>query len=167
MSCCGKRALPTSSARIIDLLAPRRNAATIAALRAADDVVVVGAADPVGLARLLRTHADLLETVTTDRVHVVANRVRASVLGIDPAGQVRQTLDRFGGITDPVLIADDPGAADAALLSARTVVDVAPRSALRAGAARVADRVGFAPAAASGRARALRSGRVRAADGVA
>ena len=150
-----------------DLLAPRRNAATIAALRAADDVVVVGAADPVGLARLLRTHADLLETVTTDRVHVVANRVRASVLGIDPAGQVRQTLDRFGGITDPVLIADDPGAADAALLSARTVVDCAPRSALWAGVAPGAARVGFAPGPAIGRARALRSGRVRAADGVA
>lgn len=130
-----------------DMLAPRRNAATIAALRAADEVVAIGAADPVGLARLLRTHADLLETITTDRVHVVANRVRASVLGIDPGGQVRQTLERFGGIADPVLIADDPSAADAALLSARTVVDVAPRSALRSGVARLADRVGFAVAA--------------------
>lgn len=131
-----------------DLLAPRRNAATIATLRAADVVVAVGAADPVGLARLLRTHADLLETVTTDRVHVVANRVRASVLGIDPAGQVRQSLERFGGIIDPVLIADDPSAADAALLSARTVVDVAPRSGLREGVAVVADRLGYGVAGA-------------------
>lgn len=144
-----------------DMLAPRRNAATIAALRAADEVVAIGAADPVGLARLLRTHADLLETVTTDRVHVVANRVRASVLGIDPSGQVRQTLDRFGGIADPILVADDPSAADAALLSARTVLDVAPRSALRHGAAALADRLGFAADSARGGGRAAPRGRGR------
>lgn len=144
-----------------DMLAPRRNAATIAALRAADEVVAVGSADPVGLARLLRTHADLLETVTTDRVHVVANRVRASVLGIDPAGQVRQTLDRFGGIVDPILVADDPSAADAALLSARTVLDVAPRSALRQGAAALADRLGFGADSGRGRGGAAARGRGR------
>lgn len=51
-----------------DLAAPRRNAATIAALRAADEVIAVGAADPIGLARFLRGHVDLLETLTTDRV---------------------------------------------------------------------------------------------------
>lgn len=122
-----------------DLLAPRRNAATIAALRAADDVVAVGAADPLGLARLLRTYPDLLDVVLTTRVRVVVNRVRSSVLGLDPAGQVRQTLDRFGGVSDAVLIDDDPHAADAALLTARSVVDAAPRSALRAGIARLAD----------------------------
>ena len=122
-----------------DLLAPRRNAATIAALRAADDVVAVGAADPLGLARLLRTYPDLLDVVLTTRVRVVVNRVRSSVLGLDPAGQVRQTLDRFGGVSDAALIDDDPQAADAALLTARSVVDAAPRSALRAGIARLAD----------------------------
>ncbi|MER3388647.1 MAG: regulator [Microcella sp.] len=122
-----------------DLLAPRRNAATIAALRAADDVVAVGAADPLGLARLLRIYPDLLDVVHTTRVRVVVNRVRSSVLGLDPGGQVRQTLERFGGVNDAVLIDDDPHAADAALLTARSVVDAAPRSALRAGIVRVAD----------------------------
>ena len=127
-----------------DLVASRRNAATIAALRASDDVVAVGAADPVGLARLLRTHADLLETVDTARVHIVANRVRASVLGIDPHGQVRQTLDRFAGIGDAVLIDDDRDAADAALLTARPVPAAAPRSALSRGIGELSDRLGFA-----------------------
>ena len=127
-----------------DLLVPRRNAATIASLRAADEVVAVGAADPLGLARLLRTHADLLETVETGRVRIVANRVRASVLGIDPHGQVRQTLDRFAGIRDAVLIDDDPDAADAALLTARPVPLAAPRSALTRGIAELADALGFA-----------------------
>ncbi|MFM2353691.1 MAG: hypothetical protein RLZZ608_1097 [Actinomycetota bacterium] len=135
-----------------DLLAPRRNAATIAALRAADDVVAVGAADPLGLARLLRTHADLLETLDGARVRIVANRVRASVLGIDPHGQVRQTLDRFAGIRNAVLIDDDRDAADAALLTARPVPVAAPRSSLSRGIAELADALGFTrePAAGTG-----------------
>ncbi len=133
-----------------DLHAPRRNAATIAALRVADDVVAVGTADPLGLARLLRTHADLLETVETARVRIAITRVRASVLGIDPHGQVRQTLDRFAGIHDAVLIDDDPDAADAALLTARPVPLAAPRSALSRGIAELADALGFARGPASG-----------------
>lgn len=133
-----------------DLHAPRRNAATIAALRAADEVVAIGAADPLGLARLLRTHADLLETVETGRVRIVVNRVRASVLGIDPRGQVRQTLDRFAGIRDAVLIDDDPDAADAALLTARPVTAAAPRSALSRGIGELADALGFARDPATG-----------------
>lgn len=132
-----------------DLAAPRRNAATIAALRAADEVVAVGAADPVGLARLLRAHGDLLETAEAARVRVVINRVRASVLGIDPHGQVRQTLQRFAGVHDAVLIEDDPDAADRALLTARPVTIAAPRSALSRGIAELADALGFARAPAS------------------
>jgi hypothetical protein len=142
-----------------DLVAPRRNGATIAALRVADAVVAVGAADPIGLARLLRTHADLLETVETAKVRIVANRVRASVLGIDPHGQVRQSLDRFAGIRDAVLIDDDQDAADAALLTARPVPAAAPRSSLSRGVAELADSLGFARAQPA-RARTKRRHRV-------
>ncbi len=126
---------------VSDLHAPRRNAATLAALRAADRVVAVGAADPVGLARLLRSQPDLLEVVEPERVEVAVNRVRASVLGLDPHGQVRQTLERYGSVLDAVLVDDDPAAADAALLSARPVIEVAPRSALAAGIRMLADRL--------------------------
>lgn len=129
-----------------DLGAPRRNAATIAALRAANRVIAVGAADPLGLARFLRMHADLLDTVETGSVQVVINRVRASVLGLDPHGQVRQTLDRFARVRDAVLIDDDPDAADAALLTARPVTQAAPRSALSRGIAELADRLVGEPA---------------------
>ena len=141
-----------------DLAAPRRNAATIASLRAADHVVAVGAGDPLGLARFLRTHADLLETIETARVQVTINRVRASVLGIDPHGQVRQTLDRFVGVRDAVLIEDDADAADAALLTARPVTQAAPRSALSRGIAELADRL-VAPAATARPARVRAWGR--------
>ncbi len=114
-----------------DLFAPRRNGATIAALRAADEVVAVGAADPVGLSRFLRAHVDLLETIDIDRISVVMNKVRASAIGPGASGQVKQTLQRFGGITTPVIVPHDQTAFDAAILTGRTLVDTAPKSAAR------------------------------------
>jgi MinD-like ATPase involved in chromosome partitioning or flagellar assembly len=115
-----------------DLAAPRRNAAAIAALRAADEVIAVGAADPLGLARFLRGHVDLLETTAANRVTVAMNKVRGSAVGLTPHSQIASTLHRFGGITAPLLIPYDRQALDAALLGARTVLDTAPRSPARA-----------------------------------
>jgi len=115
-----------------DLRAPRRNAATLAALAEADRVVAVGAADPVGVARLLRGHAELLGRVDPDRVSVVLNKVRASAIGLDPRAQLRQTLARFGGIDDPAFVPWDPAALDSALLSGRPLPEAAPRSPARA-----------------------------------
>ena len=114
-----------------DLYAPRRNAATITAVHEADRVVAVGSADPVGLSRFLRAHVDLLEAAGTSEVTVVMNRVRASAIGMNPAAQVNQTLSRFGGIESAVLIPHDQAAFDGALLSGKTVADVAPRSPAR------------------------------------
>ncbi|KQZ08700.1 hypothetical protein ASD23_09935 [Agromyces sp. Root1464] len=114
-----------------DQFAPRRNAATFSALAAADRVVAVGLADPVGLSRLLRGHMDLVDLVDPERVDVVVNRVRTSALGIDAHAQVRQTLRRFGGLGDATLLPHDSKATDAAILTARTLRDAAPRSPLR------------------------------------
>ena len=114
-----------------DQFAPRRNAATFSALAAADRVVAVGLADPVGLSRLLRGHADLVDLVDPERIDVVVNRVRTSALGIDAHAQVRQTLRRFGGLGDATLLPHDSKATDAAILTARTLRDAAPRSPLR------------------------------------
>ncbi|MFD4422755.1 CpaE family protein [Agromyces sp. NPDC058484] len=114
-----------------DQFAPRRNAATFASLTVADRVVAVGLADPVGLSRLLRGHGDLIDFVEPERIDVMVNRVRTRALGIDAHAQVRQTLRRFGGITDSVMLPHDGRAADAAILTARTLRDAAPRSPLR------------------------------------
>jgi len=114
-----------------DLLAPRRNAATVTAIRDADEIIAVGSADPVGLSRFLRSRLDLVEAATTDRVTVVMNRVRASAIGLNPQGQVRQTLSRFGGIESPVLVPHDQAAVDGAVLSGATLADAAPRSPAR------------------------------------
>jgi hypothetical protein len=61
----------------------------------------------------------------------VVNRVRTSALGIDAHGQVRQTLRRFAGLADATILPHDGKAADAAILTARTLRDAAPRSPLR------------------------------------
>lgn len=116
-----------------DLFAPRRNAATVTALRAADHVVACGLADPVGMARFLRAWGDLADVITTTRVSVVMNRVRASAVGMDPSGQVVSTLRRFGGIESPTLVPHDQLGTDAAVLTGRTLRDAAPRSPARTG----------------------------------
>jgi len=117
---------------VSDVAAPRRNAATLEVLRRADRVVAVGAADPVGLARFLRGHAEVLEHTAPERVTVVINKVRSGAIGLDPAGQVRSTLERFGGVTPTHLVPWDPPGFDAALLSGRSLVEAAPRSPARA-----------------------------------
>ncbi|MCW4384978.1 regulator [Salinibacterium sp. SYSU T00001] len=114
-----------------DVFAPRRNAATLEALRCADQVVAVGSADPVGLSRFLRAHVDLLDAILTDRVLVVMNRLRAAVIGAAPARQVTQSLERFGGIVAPVMVPHDQAAFDAAVLEGATLYDVAARSPAR------------------------------------
>jgi len=114
-----------------DLFAPRRNAATTTAVRDADRIVAVGSADPVGLSRYLRSHIDLLEAASTRDVTVVMNRIRATAIGMNPQGQVTQTLSRFGGIESPVLVPHDQAGVDGAVLSGRTLADSAPRSPAR------------------------------------
>ena len=114
-----------------DMFAPRRNAATVSALAEADHVIAVGSADPVGLSRFLRAHVDLLETIETDAVTVVMNKVRSSAIGANPNAQVVQTLRRFGGIAAPAIIPHDQNAVDAAVLTGRTLRDTAVRSPAR------------------------------------
>lgn len=114
-----------------DLFAPRRNAASITAVREADRIVAVGAADPVGLSRFLRAHVDLVETIAAGRVVVAMNKIRASAIGMNPSGQVSQTLLRFGGIESAAMIPFDHAGLDAAILSGKSLADAAPRSPVR------------------------------------
>ncbi|MET1017296.1 MAG: regulator [Leifsonia flava] len=130
-----------------DLFAPRRNAATLATLRSADRVVAVGAADPIGLARYLRAYPDLVELVEDRPVTSVINKVRPGVVGLNPHGQVRSTLQRFGGIGDPILVPSDPRGTDAALLAGRALRDASPRSPALAAISRFVGE-GILPAAA-------------------
>jgi len=137
---------------VSDLDGPRRNAATLAALRSADLVVAVAGGDPVGMSRFLRAYAELRATIGATPVAVVANRLRPGALGIDARGQVRRTLDRFGGIRDVWFLPQDPRSTDAALIAGRSVAEAAPRSPLTLAVRRFAgEAVVPAPAARSRR----------------
>lgn len=132
-----------------DTRAPQRNGATLSALQAADVVVVVGSADPVGLQRLVRGLEDLRDAsvpVPAASV-VVVNRVRAAAVGRRAEVQVRDALARYGGVGDAHLVPDDPAGLDAALLSGRVLAECAPASPARAAFEGLANRVrGLVPA---------------------
>ncbi|MGN7859923.1 AAA family ATPase [Microbacterium sp. 22303] len=114
---------------ISDLDGPRRNAATLTALRSADRIVAVAAADPLGIARFVRGYAELRAEIGDAPVTVAVNKVRPGPLGIDARGQIRRALDRFSGIRDVHFLPYDQRALDAAALHARPVPDVSGRSA--------------------------------------
>jgi MinD-like ATPase involved in chromosome partitioning or flagellar assembly len=126
----------------LDPGAPPRHAATAAALMEADAVVAVLSADPLGVSRFVRGHAELRHLLGGTPVTVVANRVRPGPLGIDARGQIRRTLDRFAGIDDVAFLPEDQRAADAAALHARAIADVSPRSPLVTAVRRVASGLG-------------------------
>jgi Flp pilus assembly CpaE family ATPase len=122
-----------------DTVAPRRNAATLSALEVADRLLVVGAADPVGLQRLVRAVQDL-DQVTAPEPHVVVNKVRASAVGPHPEQRIAEALGRFAGMQDLSFVPWDPATLDGAMLAGATLVEVAPQSPIRRSIAELARR---------------------------
>lgn len=121
-----------------DTRAPRRNAATVTCLQAADHIVVVGGADPIGLQRLVRGLAELTDLLDPTEAGaamvglpgrtVVVNRVREAAVGTGPQERIRSALARFGGVDDPRLIPDEPFTVDRALLGGQTLGEFAAGS---------------------------------------
>ncbi len=129
-----------------DTAAPRRNAATLTSVRAADRVLAVGSADPVGLARLIRELARLgaaldEEDLASGRVLVVANRLREGLLPGAPRRQVEEALQRHATVRLFAALPMDVSAADAAHGRGQLLSEAAPGSALRAAFAALADAV--------------------------
>lgn len=106
-----------------------RDAVTSVVLDVCDGALVVGAADPVGLQRWIRSwqrRGDDFPGVALP----VLNRLRASAVGAPAGRRVTETVRRFAGVHDPVLLPDDV-AADTAVLAGRTLGEATPRSPLR------------------------------------
>ena len=120
-----------------DTAAPRRNAATLTALEAADHLVVVGAADPVGLQRLVRAVQDVA-VLPAPRPTILVTKVRASVAGRRPERAIADVLRRFAGMDAVRFLPWAPDECDAALLAGRSLVEVAPRSAIALAVAELA-----------------------------
>lgn len=110
-----------------DTRAPRRNAATLAALRTADRILAVGAGDPVGLQRLVRGLADLAAIGKND-AEVVVTKVRGSAVGSHAETVIADSLDRFAAVTATAFIPDDRTALDGALLAGRVLRECDPSS---------------------------------------
>jgi MinD-like ATPase involved in chromosome partitioning or flagellar assembly len=113
-----------------DTIAPRRNAATLTSLAVADNVLAIGAGDPIGLQRLVRGLQEL-GTVASPSPTVVINKVRSSAVGVRPEPRIRDALTRFAGIDDPRFIPDDPASLDSALLAGQSLAEAAPDSGVR------------------------------------
>ena len=143
-----------------DTAAPRRNAATLTALEVADHLVVVGAADPVGLQRLVRAVQDVA-VLPSPRPTIVVSKVRASVAGRRPERAIADVLGRFAGMDAVRFLPWAPDECDAALLAGRSLVEVAPRSPFTLAVAELAASLDRRAAAAGsgGRRTASRVGR--------
>jgi MinD-like ATPase involved in chromosome partitioning or flagellar assembly len=115
---------------------PGRNQLTLGALDVADEVVVVGSADPVGLSRLARGLVDLRDRVAGVPVRVVVNRMRSG-LGWSER-EVVGMVEGFARLAGVHFVPDDRAAADRALATGTSLVDTGDSEAARALAA-VAD----------------------------
>ncbi|WP_371030670.1 MinD/ParA family protein [Pseudoclavibacter sp. JSM 162008] len=112
-----------------DAFSPRRSAATLTALTAADRVLAVADGQAVGLQRFLRARVNLVDLIDDTPTDVIVNRVRADAVGLGAAGQIRHVLSRFAGLEAQALIPLDQAACDRALLAGEPVTYASPRSA--------------------------------------
>jgi MinD-like ATPase involved in chromosome partitioning or flagellar assembly len=149
--------LETDEELSYDTLAPRRNGATLAVLEDADRVLVVGAADPVGMQRLVRGLADLGDLDLAAPIDVVINKLRSGSVPGDPAVEVAGALQRFGGRAPLAMLPDDRPALDEALAAGRLLREARPGSPLRRAVTDLAARLAGSPA--HGRRRAGRLSR--------
>ena len=142
-------------------LEPGRDALAASLVRSADVVVIVGAADPVGVRRLLQLVSQFDEGERpAGRIEVVVNRVRASAAGPSPERAVREALARFGGLEEVTLLPEDP-VADQCMLAGCSVLDGAPGSALGRALAVLVDRIDPAAGARRTASRQRRRGLLR------
>jgi MinD-like ATPase involved in chromosome partitioning or flagellar assembly len=138
--------LETDEELSFDTLAPRRNGATLAALDDADLIVVVGAADPIGMQRLVRGLADLRDTEVSAPLWIVLNRVRDGVVPGDTTIELTAALERFAGRSPAALLPADPRSLDAALATGQLLSESNPASAFRQAVAELGAALAGVPA---------------------
>lgn len=138
-----------------DTAAPRRNGATLTVLDAADTVYAVGAADPVGLQRLVRGLAELKDAVPGVRPVVVVNKLRAGAIPGSAEQEVRGALARYAGVSEVIFVPHDVEGLDRALIAGRTLAEAAPTSPARLAVQALAAALLGLPAPAPARRRVL------------
>jgi MinD-like ATPase involved in chromosome partitioning or flagellar assembly len=103
-------------------------------------VIAVGAADAVGVPRLVKALAELADAVPTTVPRVVFNKVRVAAAGRAPESRLQEAWERFGPVGGiSAFLPVDHAAADRALLAGTALLETAPRSPLRLAIAELAD----------------------------
>jgi len=146
-------ALETDEELSFDTLAPRRNGATLATLDAADLVLVVGSADPVGTQRLVRGLAELRAAEVNAPVWIALNRVRRGSVPGNPGTELDTALRRFTGHSAAALLPYDLTGLDQAAVAGKTLGEAAPTSPLRRAVTELATALSGVPAPPRGRRR--------------
>lgn len=100
---------------------PSRNALTLAALDQADEIVVVGAADPVGLTRLARGLVDLRDHAGGVPARVVVNRMRGSIGWSEK--EIAGMVEGFSRTSGLHFLPEDRPAVDRALVTGRPLCE--------------------------------------------
>ena len=108
-------------------------------------MVVVGAADPVGLARLARGLVELRDVLPGVRPRVVVNRTRPSLGWSDR--EIRGMVEGFVTPLDVHFLPDDRAAADRALMAGRSLAESGESAAAHRDAGAGARRASGEPAA--------------------
>ena len=107
-----------------------RSLMTLTTLRQADEVLVVGSPDPVGLSRLARALVGLRDLVPGTPARVVVNRMRPSL-----GWSERDITGMVEGFLTPAgvhFLPDDRGAADRALMAGRSLRETGDSALARA-----------------------------------
>jgi len=116
--------------------APRRNQLTLQSLEAADEIIAVGRADPVGLTRLVRGLHELETVIPSAEISVVLNMTRPTIGWSD--AEIGATVERLTGRRPTAYLPLDQGSVDAALIGGRLLGEATPDSRLVKAFARLA-----------------------------
>jgi Mrp family chromosome partitioning ATPase len=154
--------VPVDDELLGDVVALPREAAAATCLDAADLAVVVGAAEPIGLLRLVRALDDLREGWAHLDREVVLCRARASAVGGEPQAAVTPVLSRHASVSGAVLVPDDRASYDAAALAGLTLAECAPSSPARTVLRALAEGLVAPASQAAARSAAISSSRRRA-----
>jgi MinD-like ATPase involved in chromosome partitioning or flagellar assembly len=131
-----------------------RDQMTLEALGVADEVVVVGSAEPSGLTRLARGLVEVQDVIGAKPVRVVVNRMRATL-----GWREQDIVGMIEGYVRPVgvhFLPEDRAAMDRSTVAGRSLTELGD-SPLRVAVAEVASAIW--PSVATGRTRAGRRGR--------
>ena len=139
--------------------APHRNLMTHAALERADEVVVVGAADPVGLTRLARGLVELRDLVPAVHPRVVVNRTRPTLGWSDK--EIRGMVEGFVTPRSVHFLPDDRPAADRALMAGQSLAESGDSALREAMTGLALEVLGQRPTDGRRRLRRRRAGRAR------